>query len=238
VDAIAEHYGEQPKRALADGAFSTGPNLAGMEERGIEFLSPLASGDLCENNPAYRPDPTTPVAEDQLDSLPRDKQTKKFSKEAFVYDKQQDRYYCPQGRVLKFAYSEIRQLQGQKVTRYTYQTETCQGCPLIDRCRKDPHSKSGRRVTRDEYEEIRQRHRIKMSQADANKRYQRRLHYGETPFAFIKGYFNLRRFLLTGIEGVRQEWSWATLAFNFKKFYHVTGVLRAEGNILAIAQEK
>ena len=45
----------------------------------------------------------------------------------------------------------------------------------------------------------------------------RRQHIAETPFAVIKACFDMRRFLLRGIEGVGQEWQWASAAFNLKK---------------------
>ena len=51
----------------------------------------------------------------------------------------------------------------------------------------------------------------------AQDAYGRRQHFGETPFAVIKTGFDLRRFLLRGIEGVGQEWRWASTAFNLKK---------------------
>ena len=33
----------------------------------------------------------------------------------------------------------------------------------------------------------------------------------------MKAAFDMRRFLLRGIEGVGQEWLWASVAFNMKK---------------------
>ena len=56
VDTISETYAVDIDALMADSAFATGPNIAGLEERGIEFLSPLAEVS-CENNPAVRDDP-------------------------------------------------------------------------------------------------------------------------------------------------------------------------------------
>jgi hypothetical protein len=44
------------------------------------------------------------------------------------------------------------------------------------------------------------------------------VHHCETPFAAIKAAFDMRRFLLRGIEDVGQEWLWTSTAFNVKKF--------------------
>ena len=58
-------------------SYSTGPNISAMEERGIEFLSPL-SELKCENNPALREDPTVPVAAEDVKRLPVNPQSKRF----------------------------------------------------------------------------------------------------------------------------------------------------------------
>ncbi len=71
----------------------------------------------------------------------------------------------------------------------------------------------------DEHEPARRRHRERMKTEEAQKRYKVRAHKGETPFAVIKACFNMRRFLLRGIEGVRQEWRWASTAFNYTGLY-------------------
>ncbi len=68
--------------------------------------------------------------------------------------------------------------------------------------------------------------------------YSRRQHFGETPFAVIKVHFDLRRFLLRGLEGVKQEWRWAATGFNLKKRMSHLAKLRAEGTgAAAIAVE-
>ncbi len=47
--------------------------------------------------------------------------------------------------------------------------------------------------------------------------YSRRGQIGELPFAVIKVRFDMRRFLLRGIEGVGQEWLWASTCFDLTK---------------------
>ena len=40
VDRIEETFGQKPEKMLADTAHGTGANLAGMEERGVDFYTP------------------------------------------------------------------------------------------------------------------------------------------------------------------------------------------------------
>ena len=43
MDRIKEDYGKYPEKPSADKAFGTGPNLEGMESRGIDFHTPVES---------------------------------------------------------------------------------------------------------------------------------------------------------------------------------------------------
>jgi hypothetical protein len=56
VDRIEENFGQKPERFLADTAHATGENLAGMEQRQVEFYSPVESSLPAEGNPAKRDD--------------------------------------------------------------------------------------------------------------------------------------------------------------------------------------
>jgi transposase len=219
IDTLKADYGGLPEAVLGDTAFSTGPNLAEFEARSVNLLSPIRDDVAAVDNPAVREDLSQPVPDDQLDALPLDKQTKRFDKQAFVYDSEKDLYYCRAGQQLPFAYRENTKARGQSVQRKTYQAqvETCRSCPLASRCRTNPNARSGRRVRHDQYEMHRARQRQKMQSEAAMEQYKKRLHYGETQFAVIKQWMGLRQFLLRGIDKVRQEWIWNCTAYNLKK---------------------
>ncbi len=70
---------------LADSAYTTGKNLTGAEEAGVEMLGPMAEVQV-QNNPAIRADLTQPVPSELIEKLPINPQTKRFDKSAFVYD--------------------------------------------------------------------------------------------------------------------------------------------------------
>ncbi len=167
---------------------------------------------------AIRADLTQPVPSELIEKLPINPQTKRFDKSAFVYDEPSDSYYCPAGKQLPHRTTEHTTYRGgQPVTRNVYTCPQCGGCTLAQMCRQNPESKRGREIMHDEHEPARRRHRERMKTEEAQKRYKIRAHKGETPFAVIKACFNMRRFLLRGIEGVRQEWRWASTAFNLHR---------------------
>jgi len=235
VDTVESDYGEKPQAVMGDSAYSTGQNLAAMEGREQELLSPLVCEEVTDN-PARRENLTQAVAEEDLDRLPINAQTKRFDKQAFMYDEESDCYYCPAGQTLPREGTEKAERSGETIKLVIYRCRDWIGCPLAERCRKTADAKRGRKVTRDGYEGVRHRHSERMQQEDAKVRYNRRLHFGETPFAVLKAALELRRFLLRGIEGVQQEWLWGCTAFNLKKLMGLWGALRAKlGAMAAVA---
>ena len=232
VDTVQADFQVDIDRVLVDSAYTTGENLSTAETKEVELIGPLAETQVSDN-PAVREDLTQPVATEDLDDLPINPQTKRFDKSAFVYDEASDCYYCPAGKPLPHRMTENTTYRGGKaVQRRVYTCRDCAGCELADLCRKNPASKRGREVMHDEHEGARRRHRQRMKTDQAQEALGRRQHFGETPFAVIKVSFDMRRFLLRGIEGVGQEWRWASTALNLKKL--MNWMLRAKQTTVPI----
>ena len=227
VDRIEENFQQKPGSVSADKAFGTGANLEGMEQRGVEFYTPVESPAAEEGNPAKREDPRQPVPEADWPKLPRNDK-KKLAKCCFVFDGTTNRYYCPMGR--EMPYRETKKFdrsQGKQAVRI-YACKNCEGCPLSGVC-LDARAKHGRTVTRDGHEPLRERMHAKLQTKQGRATYNRRMHIGETPFAVIKTIFEVRRFLLRGMEKVRTEWRWVCTAYNLKKLIAAWAALRAVG---------
>ena len=218
IDTIEADYQSHTETMLADGAFATGPNLAQAEARGMELLSPVRQEITKAENPAYREDLSQPVSEADIPRLPINASTKRFDRTAFVYDSETDTYHCPAGKVLKREGTvEKILISGVEAERKNYRCHECAGCPLASQCRVNEDSKTGRKVSHDEFQGVRERQAERMQDATVKERYKARQHYGETPFAFIKSNLGIRRFLLRGHTGVVQEWRWSCLTFNLNK---------------------
>lgn len=226
VDAVGADFGEETTTLMADGAYSTGPNIQAMEEREIEFLSPLPDSDTVDN-PAIRDDLTQPVVDEELERLPRDPRTKRFSKQAFVYVSDSDSYFCPAGRELVREGTTQRNRNGATILLKNYRCPSCDECPLLSLCRTVSNPKKGRKLECDGFDDERERHREHMRDPDSQERYKKRQHIGETPFAVLKTVFDFRRFLLRGHPGVQTEWLWVCSALNLKKLIAIVARLRA-----------
>ena len=135
IEGVVEDYGETPAAVMGDAAYSTGPNLTEMETRGIEFLSPLAR-EKQPDNPAERADLTQAVAAEDVARLPLNPQTKCFDKQAFIYQEEEDCYYCPAGKRLTRDGTETVQRSGMQIEVVRYCGRECRGCPLGARCRR------------------------------------------------------------------------------------------------------
>ena len=226
VEHVESEYDCTVETMMGDTAYSSGPNLTAMEDRGTELLAPLAE-PKCKDNPAIREDLTQPVADEDLNRLPKNRQTKRFDKSAFIYDEETDCYYCPAGKRLPRSGKETKSRGGKTSVQLNYTCYECGGCQLAKLCRKDPNAKKGRKVTHDVHEGARRRHRERMRLDESKERYKTRQHIGETPFAVLKAVMGIRQFLLRGHEGVQTEWLWGTTAFNLKKLIGIEAKLRA-----------
>ena len=60
-----------------------------------------------------------------------------------------------------------------------------------------------------------------MQRAVSRQKYSRRAPATERPFAVIKHVFGVRRFLVRGIDRVRNQWRWLTIACNLHRLLNL-----------------
>lgn len=206
--ADAQALGGEPKRVMADTAFSGGENLRQLDAQGIEACMPTGT-DFSASNPANREDPCQPVPEEQREQLP--KSGGKFNAKAFVYDAELDEYRCPMGKPLLPGASRQRRNGAMSVT---YTCHNCGGCPLAQQCLAK--GSASRTIARDEYQDLREKTGRRMAREEEAERYKSRAPLVEVVFARIKQHMGVRQFLLRGLKKVRAEWNWVCCAYNLK----------------------
>ncbi len=224
VEAVQRDFGleQPPSEMLADSMMLTGANLHALKERGVTLFSPSKQPDPA-TNPARRADLSQPVPEDQRDQLPTQttkhkdgSKTTRLTKDAFVYDKANNCYWCPNGQPLKYRTQSTDTLAtGPQIrTHYTAEATACADCPLRAKClsAKADH----REINRYEHDDLIEAHAQHMATPEAKKKYARRGSRGERPFAHVKQHFGARQFLLRGLKKVRIEWTWLVNAFNLR----------------------
>jgi hypothetical protein len=165
-----DRHGYRPKRVAADTAYGSGAFLAFFHDRGTV--------------------PHIPVLE-------RSEQTKgKFPRGAFRYEREQDRYVCPAGKVLRFAGMD----QKAGVRRYSATPPDCRACDLKPKCA----SGAMRPVTHSQHEDVRELVRAEM-QKPLFKRSMRLRRGIERVFADAQGKRGLARLHLRGLRGAEEE---------------------------------
>jgi transposase len=225
VEHIEENLGALPQQFLADSGFAAGANLTELQERGVEPFMPVEKARLDEQNPAPRMDPTQAVLEADWPKLPRNPQSKKLDKAAFLYDAEQDCYYCPMGQRMVPGKTQCDHKPCGDSIYQAYTCADCSGCPLAGECLgKRGHTRS---VFRDQHESAREAMVARMKSAAGRETYARRSWMAETPNAMIKQWMGFRQFLLRGLDKVRTEWRWACTAYNLQKLVRIVAALRA-----------
>ncbi len=139
-----------------------------------------------------------------------------FDVSVFKYDEQNDCYTCPQGKILQYSsYDSSKKRRRYKAGKF------CLDCKYFGVCTK---CKTGRRISKNDYEEVRKRLEKRYEEPDAKEIYSKRKQKVEHPFGHIKRNLGFGHFLLRGLEGVRAEWSLIACAFNITRMISILGV--------------
>lgn len=233
VDRVTESLGKTPDKLLTDAGNNSGHMMCEMEQRGVEFYAPVKSSQPQPDSPAAREDLSQPVAESERPQLLLNDRGK-LDKSCFVYDEQSDTVYCPMGQPMPYEKSKSDRQGSVRINRRVYRSHSCGGCSLAPQCLLSNNTR-GRTITRDEFEEVRERTAARMATPEGRELYKQRPRIAETPFGILKHIMGLRQFLLRGLEKVKTEWRWACTAFNLGKIIRARALLRA--SILAEASQ-
>jgi hypothetical protein len=192
LDRTAQRFGLKPQRLAADSAYGSAANLAWLvKERQIE--------------------PHIPV----FDKSNRTDGT--FSRSDFVFDPEENRYTCPQGKFLvlfRRSFAVPRSGITKDGTRlYRSSSSDCRPCELKVRC--CPNTPQ-RKIPRDVDEDVRDLARSLASTPafDRSRHLRKKI---EMLFAHLKRILRLGRLRLRGPNGARDEFLLAATAQNLRK---------------------
>jgi transposase len=192
LDRTAQRFGLKPQRLAADSAYGSAANLAWLvKERQIE--------------------PHIPV----FDKSNRTDST--FSRSDFVFDREENRYTCPQGKFLVL-FRRSFAIPRSGITKdgtqlYRSSSSDCRPCELKVRC--CPNTPQ-RKIPRDVDEDVRDLARSLASTPafDRSRHLRKKI---EMLFAHLKRILRLGRLRLRGPNGARDEFLLAATAQNLRK---------------------
>jgi transposase len=177
--------------AVADAGYADTEELKKIDEQGIQVVVPSQRQALHEEEGP-------------------------FSKSHFLYDKEQDCYWCPEGEKLSYLGTDKR--TGNRHYRIT-DSRLCHACIHYGQCSS---AKNGRKVIRLPLEELKEKLE---AQYEASKEvYAHRKQRAELPFGHIKSNLKTAAFMLRGALGVNAETSLLATCFNLARMITLVGV--------------
>ena len=186
----------------ADKGFCTGRELEECEENGMTTYVAIPQ-ETMPNKALGVPEPG-------------------FYSQRFLYDRIRDVYVCPANQVMGF-------WKGRWKNRgRLYRTGACAACPLRSRCTRN---KLGRIIFRSEYQDVIDRLRARLSEAEGLDKLRRRKEIVEHPFGTMKRAFNQGYLLLKGLRKVNGEVGFTMLAYNMRRAINILGTRRLIGAI-------
>jgi len=189
-----EVLGRKCKTACADAGYANTGNLKEAVEEGIEVIVPNQKQALHKH-------------EDAL-----------FGKDKFIYNKGNNQYLCPEGKVLKYShYSETK-------GHYLYRIKGPSNCLQCKHYGKCTNNMRGRAIIRLKDEHVKEELEALYRSDKGQVIYKKRKEKVELPFGHIKGNLKAGAFLLRGIKGVNAEMALLSTCFNISRMITILGM--------------
>jgi len=146
-------------------------------------------------------------------------QQKRFTREQFIYNEEQDCYHCPQGKPLTRNGSVVRKSNKKTYGVYKSKASICNQCSLREQCLTQKTKR--RQIERWEHEAVIERHQERMKENPQAMR--RRGALVEHPFGTLKHRAGIHHFLMRGLKKCRGEFSLMVLGYNFTRVLNILG---------------
>jgi Transposase DDE domain len=187
LDRTQEVTGSMLSQIGTDAGYFSLLDLQECQKRDVILVAPVGENDFTETKRAESG--PAQIGKDQFEWLP-----------------QEQTYRCPQGHRLEHKGQERRKRRDDKEVvqhRYRCPPEHCRGCPLRDRCVRDPNK--GRIVKRMDGEELIEAHKAWMKTDEAKAANRLRGSVIERCFGDAKRHRNLRCMHGRGLKRAKAE---------------------------------
>jgi hypothetical protein len=197
LEGVKCGLGHLPKKVNGDAAYGSEENYAYLEQEQVGNYLKFGGFDR-EQKKRYQPDP--------------------FKAENMPYDPERDQFTCPHGKRLLYRWTEHRKTSnGYATERRVYECESCQECPLKEKCTRA----AGNRQVRVSFQlwAYRQQARENLRSEEGQRLRSQRGVDVESVFGRVKEDWGFRRFLLRSLAKVSVEWGLLSMAHNLAKVW-------------------
>jgi predicted NUDIX family NTP pyrophosphohydrolase len=181
IQRVEAHADVQVARAIGDGAYHSGDNLA-----------------ACANYPDHPIDLVTPCSQPANPEV---------DKSAFAIDLAAQTITCPQGHCI--AGQPARDDQGRAILKFTFPRPVCAICPLFEACVRS--RTSGRTVTTHAHEAELQQARARQATEAFQTLYRTRSHVERKIAELVRHGLRETRYLGTGKRQLQRLWTGAAV---------------------------
>lgn len=196
ITQAEEVTGKGCKVGCADAGYADTEELEKIDRRGTTVIVPSQRQAL--HNPEEKP----------------------FGKDKFVYDKEHDCYWCPEGQKLVY---EGKHEGDKKIAYRIPDAVVCKKCKQYGQCTDFPR---GRKIVRLSQEEVKEKLERQYEHPESQEIYKKRKARVEHPFGHIRRNLGMTSFLVRGREGARAEISVAATCFNIVRMITLLGGVR------------
>ena len=193
IEHAHETLDKQCNTACGDAGYADVNELEKIDSQGVKVIVPSAK----QAEKVERSDP--------------------FDKAHFKYDKANDCYICPEGKVLGYSHTDAQ----RRRRIYRSGGSVCRECKFFKDCTTNPR---GRTINRLLHEELKKKLEVQYEQPQCLEVYKLRKQKVELPFGHLKHNLKVTGFLLRGFEGVRAEASILSSCFNIARMISIVGV--------------
>jgi len=191
-----------PERMVADGGYTSRQNVEAAAEQKVQLISPWKE-DRSRSRGAQTRNDIDP----------------EFAAVKFTEVDGEHALQCPAGRRL-VPIGEGRH-HNLPIQIYESKAGDCSGCEHRQRCLRP--GQSTRRIERVVESETMKRYLALQQEPSTKELYKRRKAVAEFPQLHFKGRWNIRSFIVRGLEKVRKEVIWIAMAYNVTRWMFLRG---------------
>ena len=155
----------------------------------------------------------------------------KFTKDKFIYDKDQDTYICPNNKLISRTKS-INKSYARIMHMYRSSQTDCNACPIKDKCLGE--KTKTKQTQRWEHQELLDNYNINMKTPEAKALYKKRGSIVEHPFGTIKRNLGWDHFLVRSKKKVQGENALIMFTYNFKRLLNLIGIALFKKLLIAL----
>lgn len=146
--------------------------------------------------------------------------TYKGGPEGFIYNKSEDHYICPQGKIIPFKKVFYEGHNRNKKKEYRASKNVCLDCPIRTQCLKKSQEK---RITITYYKEEYERNNARVNSSRGKYMKAKRQSTVEPVFGTLTQFMGLRKINTIGIGQANKVMHLSAMAYNLKKYLKFIG---------------